>query len=91
MASRIIEGYKLYKNNDVIIEHYEPDHVIFKVKNNKNTDYYIVSMIYGYWNCDCADYKFRNQRNPGSFYCKHLQAAQFKLHDLLENKKEGNS
>lgn len=83
MSDRIIDGYNLYKNDAVIVEHYEPSHIIFKVKN-KN-DYYIVSMIYGYWNCDCADYAYRNQREPGSFYCKHLQAAQFKLHDILEN------
>lgn len=91
MANRIIEGYKLYKENAVIVEHYEEDHVIFNVKNNKNSDYYLVSMVYGYWNCDCADYQYRNQREPGSFYCKHLQAAQFKLHDIMEkieNKKE---
>ena len=83
MADRVTEGYKLYKNDAVVVEHYEPSHIIFKVKN-KN-DYYIVSMIYGYWNCDCADYTYRNQREPGSFYCKHLQAAQFKLLDLLNN------
>ncbi|OED30530.1 hypothetical protein [Methanosphaera sp. WGK6] len=85
MAARIIEGYKLYKKDAVIVEHYEPDHVIFKVKKNEN-DFYLVSMIYGYWNCDCADYIYRNQRQPGSFYCKHLQAAQFKLLDLLKEK-----
>lgn len=90
MSARIIEGYKLYKDNAVIVEHYEPDHVIFKVKNKK-TDYYLVSMMYGYWNCDCADYQYRNQRQPGSFFCKHLEAAQFKLLDLLNNSdKEGD-
>lgn len=86
MTDRIIEGYNLYKENAVIIEHYEPDHIIFKVKNKKKTDFYLVSMIYGYWNCDCADYQFRNQKEPGSFYCKHLQAAQFKLLDLIKEK-----
>ena len=42
-------------------------------------------MIYGFWNCDCADYQYRNHREPGSFYCKHLQAAQFKLLDILND------
>ncbi|MBQ6219212.1 MAG: hypothetical protein IJJ47_05725 [Methanosphaera sp.] len=82
MADRIIAGYNLYKEDAVIVEHYEPSHIIFKVKSKD--DYYIVSMIYGYWNCDCADYTYRNQREPGSFYCKHLQAAQFKLLDILK-------
>ncbi len=86
MADRIIEGYKLYKDDAVSVEHYESDHIIFKVKNKKNTDYYLVSMVYGYWNCDCADYKYRNNNDVGSFYCKHLQAAQFKLLEILEKK-----
>ena len=87
MAERVIEGYNLYKNNDVEVKHYEPDHIIFEVKKD-NTKLYIVSMIYGYCNCDCADYMYRNQRQPGSFYCKHMQAAQFKLLDILnENEK----
>jgi hypothetical protein len=85
MASRIKEGYNLFKNNAVEIEHYEEDHIIFRVNNKKNNDYYLVSMLYGYWNCDCPDYQYRNQREPGSFYCKHLQAAQFKLLDLLKD------
>ncbi|RAP46889.1 MAG: hypothetical protein BZ136_07055 [Methanosphaera sp. rholeuAM74] len=83
MADRIKKGYKLYVEDNVIIEHYEDDHAIFKVKKDEN-DYYTVSMIYGYWNCDCADYQYRNQHNPGSFYCKHLQAAQFKLFDYMK-------
>ena len=33
MADRITEGYKLYKDNAVFVEHYEPNHMIFKVKN----------------------------------------------------------
>ena len=84
MADRIIEGYKLYKNNSVLVEHYEPSHIIFKVKNKSS--YYIVSMLYGYWNCDCADYTYRNKKEPGSFYCKHMQAAQFKLIDIIKEK-----
>lgn len=85
MADRILQGYELYKNDNVIVEHYESGHAIFKVKNNKKDDYYLVSMIYGFWNCDCADYQYRNHREPGSFYCKHLQAAQFKLLDILND------
>lgn len=90
MGNRIIDGYKLYKKNAVIVKHYEPDHVIFNVKKN-NAEYYLVSMVYGYWNCDCADYIYRNQREAGSFYCKHMQAAQFKLLDILKEleNKEG--
>ena len=89
MASRIIEGYKLYKDDAVSLDYYEDDHVIFKVKNKKNTDFYLVSMVYGYWNCDCADYQYRNKREEGSFYCKHLQAAQYKLLEILD--KQNNS
>ncbi|PAV07072.1 hypothetical protein [Methanosphaera cuniculi] len=85
MSNRIIEGYNLYQKGSVDVKHYEDDHIIFEVKKN-DTESYIVSMIYGYWNCDCADYVYRNQRQPGSFYCKHLQAAQFKLLDILKNK-----
>ena len=84
MSDRLLDGYNLYNNDAVIVDHYDPSHIIFKVKNKD--DYYVVSMIYGYWNCDCPDYAYRNQREPGSFYCKHLQAAQFKLHDILNNK-----
>ncbi len=93
MADRIIQGYNIYNKNYVKIKHYEPDHAIFEVKN-KNNDIYTVSMVYGYWNCDCADYQYRNKREPGSFYCKHLQAAQFKLLDLLNElneKSEGSA
>jgi len=88
MADREIQGYKIYKDNNVSLEHYETGHAIFKVKNNKKDDYYLVSMLYGYWNCDCADYQYRNQKEPGSFYCKHLQAAQFKLLEILDNMNE---
>lgn len=87
MSSRVIEGYNIYKNNKVKVEHYEPDHMIFEVKKN-DTESYLVSMIYGYWSCDCADYTYRNQRQPGSFYCKHLQAAQFKLLDILKEQED---
>ena len=85
MADRILQGYEIYKKGDVCTEHYEPGHAIFKIKNNKKNDYYLVSMIYGFWSCDCADYQYRNQREPGSFYCKHLQAAQFKLLDIMND------
>lgn len=84
MANREIQGYDIYKGNNVQVEHFEEGHAIFKVKNNKSDDYYLVSMLYGYWNCDCADYQYRNRRQPGSFFCKHLQAAQFKLFEILE-------
>ena len=85
MADRILQGYEIYKKDNVSVEHYETGHAIFKVKNNKKDDYYLVSMMYGFWNCDCADYQYRNQQQAGSFYCKHLQAAQFKLLDILNN------
>lgn len=88
MANRILQGYKIYQNNDVHVDYYDDDHIIFKVAKDKN-DYYIVSMMYGFWNCDCADYQYRNTREPGSFYCKHLQAAQFKLLDILNNDNKG--
>lgn len=89
MVDRILQGYELYKEGNVQVEHYETGHAIFKVKNNKKNEHYMVSMIYGFWNCDCADYQYRNQREPGSFYCKHLQAAQFKLLDILKKMDEG--
>ena len=34
MADRIVDGYKLYKDDAVVVEHYEPSHIIFKVKNH---------------------------------------------------------
>ncbi|MDO5851145.1 MAG: hypothetical protein Q4Q23_01500 [Methanobacteriaceae archaeon] len=84
MVNRIEQGYEIYDNNCVTVTHYEDDHIIFTVNSIKTETVYTVSMLYGYWNCDCADYQYRNQKNPGSFYCKHLQAAQFKLYDIIK-------
>ncbi len=81
MANRMHEGFKLYQNGHVEIELFDDDLMIFNVKSSKQGNYQ-VSMSENLWLCDCDDYQYRSEKDPGSFICKHLWAVFFKIADM---------
>lgn len=81
MGNRMNEGFKLYLEGNVEIELFEDDLMIFSVHGSRN-DTYQVSMNENMWLCDCDDYQYRGEKEPGSFVCKHLWAAFFKVAEL---------
>lgn len=81
MGKRMQEGLKLYKNGHVEIELLEDDLMIFNVQSSKNGNYQ-VSMHENLWLCDCDDYQWRSDKEPGSYICKHLWAVFFKVAEL---------
>lgn len=83
MTKRMKEGLKLYKKGNVEIELFDDDLIIFNVKGSKDEKYQ-VSMNENVWLCDCDDYQYRSEREPGSFICKHLWAVFFEIADMNE-------
>ncbi len=81
MAKRMNEGLKLYSKGNVEIELFDDDLMIFCVKGSKGEKYQ-VSMHENMWLCDCDDYQYRSEREPGSFICKHLWAVFFEIADM---------
>jgi len=81
MVNRMQEGLKLYKKGHVEIELFEDDLMIFEVKSSKKGNYQ-VSMHDNLWLCDCDDYQWRSEKEPGSYICKHLWAVFFKVAEL---------
>ena len=81
MGKRMNEGFKIYMEGNVEIELFEDDIMIFSVQGSKG-DIYQVSMNENMWLCDCDDYQYRSEKDPGSFVCKHLWAAFFKVAEL---------
>jgi len=84
MANRMHQGFKIYKEGYVEIELFDDDLMIFSVKGSGNI--YQVSMNENMWLCDCDDYQWRSKKEPGSFVCKHLWAAFFKIAELKNEK-----
>ncbi len=81
MGKRMQEGLKIYKKGNVEIELLEDDLMIFKVQSSGDNAYQ-VSMHENLWLCDCDDYQWRSEKEPGSYICKHLWAVLFKVADL---------
>lgn len=81
MVNRMQEGLKLYKKGHVEIELLEDDLMIFNVQSSQDSNYQ-VSMNENQWLCDCDDYQWRSEKEPGSYICKHLWAAFFKVAEL---------
>lgn len=81
MGNRMQEGYKIYKKGLVEMELIDEDLMIFNVQGSDNKNYQ-VSMHENQWLCDCDDYGWRSEREPGSYICKHLWAAFFKISKL---------
>ncbi|WP_414469219.1 SWIM zinc finger family protein [Methanobacterium sp. ACI-7] len=77
MGKRMEEGLKLYKKGQVEVDLDEDDLKIFYVQGSGN-DKYQVSMQDNLWLCDCDDYQWRSEKEPGSYICKHLWAVFFK-------------
>ena len=75
-VNRMENGYKLYKNGQVIVKHQDNEGFIFEVNG------YMVSVYMNNGLCRCDDYQIRSQKEPGSYYCKHLWAAFFKVAEL---------
>jgi uncharacterized Zn finger protein len=81
MGNRMKEGFKLYKKGQVGIELLEDGLMIFNVQSSGNGTYQ-VSMHENQWLCDCDDYQWRSEKEPGSYICKHMWAAFFKVAEL---------
>jgi len=81
MGNRRQEGLKLYKKGYVEIELIEEDLMIFNVQSSGKSIYQ-VSMHENMWLCDCDDYQWRSEKEPGSYICKHLWAVFFKVAEL---------
>ncbi len=81
MVNRMNEGLKLFKKGNVEVELFEEDLMIFTVKGSRNEKYQ-VSMNENMWLCDCDDYQFRSEREPGSFICKHIWAVLFEVMEM---------
>lgn len=78
MTNRMEEGLKIYRKGFVEIEIRDKDLMIFNVKGSDNRTYQ-VSMHDNQWLCDCDDYQWRSEKEPGSYICKHLWAVLFKV------------
>ncbi|MGZ7050163.1 MAG: SWIM zinc finger family protein [Methanobacterium sp.] len=81
MANRMQEGLKIYRKGLIEMELIDDDLIIFTVQGSKNSNYQ-VSMNENQWLCDCDDYQWRSEKEPGSYICKHLWAAFFKVAEL---------
>ncbi len=81
MANRMQEGLKIYKKGLVEMESIDEELIIFNVSGSDDATYQ-VSMYHNQWLCDCDDYAWRNEKEPGSYICKHLWAAFFKVAEL---------
>jgi len=87
---RVLNGLKLFQDSKVKIDHQDDELVIFNVKGSKNEEYQ-VSIYDNSALCDCDDYQYRAPKEPGSYICKHLWAAFFKLaemHGFNENRQQ---
>jgi len=78
MTNRMEEGLKIYKKGLVEMELIDENLIFFKVQGSENSTYQ-VSMHENQWLCDCDDYQWRSAKEPGSYICKHLWAALFKI------------
>lgn len=81
MVNRMQEGLKIYKKGNIEIQMLEDDLMIFNVQSTTGGKYQ-VSMNENLWLCDCDDYQWRSEREPGSYICKHLWAVLFKVAEL---------
>lgn len=82
MADRSVNGFKLYQAGNVSITHEDEEYIFFDVKSKKETYLVEFEIPEGAWRCICTDYNLRHQKAPGSFLCKHILAALFKLAEV---------
>ncbi|MGB9938105.1 MAG: SWIM zinc finger family protein [Methanobacterium sp.] len=77
MGKKMDEGFKIYKKGQIEVELNEDDLKIYYIQGS-GKEKYQVSMQDNLWLCDCDDYQWRSEKEPGSYICKHLWAAFFK-------------
>lgn len=82
MADRSISGFKLYQMGNVSIDHEDEEYILFDIKSKKEIYPVEYEKSEGAWRCICTDYNTRHLKAPGSFLCKHILAALFKLAEL---------
>lgn len=82
MADRSISGFKLYQMGNVSIDHEDEEYILFDIKSKKEIYPVEYEKSEGAWRCICIDYNTRHLKAPGSFLCKHILAALFKLAEL---------
>ncbi len=82
MADRVVNGHKLYLKGNVAVDHEDEEYIFFDVKSGKETYQVEYEKPEGAWRCICTDYNTRHQKAPGSFLCKHILAALFKLAEV---------
>jgi len=78
--NRIDAGYQLYLKGKVELIKADKDGLLFEVEGSDHGTYQVeYDSQEAAWICICPDYHGRHQKAMGSFTCKHIDAAFFKL------------
>lgn len=76
--NRILKGLKIYLEGNIELKHQDKELIVFNTPGSKGETYQ--QGIYdNYVICDCDDWQRRHKQERGSYICKHLWAAFFKL------------
>lgn len=81
-ADRVKDGLLLFLDDKVRVKLFVDGDYQFEVKGNEK-DPYLVEWDGESWHCICRDYYHRSSFSEGSFACKHIHAAIFKLFSLM--------
>lgn len=88
-TTRMSKGWKLYQKGCVELVHEDEELIQFEVRSGKRTYLVEFDLVEGVARCTpCQDYEYRHQyaNNElglnGSFICKHIWSALFKLSEL---------
>lgn len=79
---KIQKGYQLFQEGKVKPTLLFQDNMQFEVESSVPGKPYVVSILENEVRCTCDDYYFRNQEAYGSYICKHIWAALFKVTSL---------
>lgn len=67
---------------NVELDYSDSDYMFFNVKSKKETYMVDYDVEEGVWRCICPDFNNRHKKANGSFACKHVLAAMFKLAEV---------
>lgn len=81
--NRMVKGFHLYQHGRVEQIHEDEELLQFEVQSNKQIYEVTFDLHEGTVICNpCQDYYYREPLSVGSFFCKHISAAWFKLAEL---------
>lgn len=85
-TNKVLAGLKLYREGKVKLKFKDEELIQFEIqgtpRKGKPVNYQVARYLDN-WICDCEDYMFRYKKEPGSYECKHIRAANFKLAEIL--------